>query len=183
MNGTSLKPLVRSDHHPRDASADPNQPHPRSQAVVQNGGSSGSQNPSSRRIQSNEELVDPDGFDDWDGEGTWSDEDGSTAYDDMPSDLRPEGRNADGKSQQPLLATKQQEYDQDGRSRSPLGGSQHSSKFHERDSEDLARKATQKKYMYAGLFLGLSLVSFVVQTETAIYIADQLKWRKSYCML
>lgn len=42
---------------------------------------------------------------------------------------------------------------------------------------------TRKKYIYATFFLLLSLVSFVVQTETAVYIQHELKWNKAYCML
>ncbi|TGZ81560.1 putative DUF6-like integral membrane protein [Ascodesmis nigricans] len=41
----------------------------------------------------------------------------------------------------------------------------------------------KKKYMLAGFFLVLSLVSFVVQTETAVYIQKDLGWNKAYCML
>ena len=37
--------------------------------------------------------------------------------------------------------------------------------------------------MYAAFFLLVSLVSFVVQTETAVYIQHELKWNKAYCML
>lgn len=42
---------------------------------------------------------------------------------------------------------------------------------------------TRTKYVYASFFLLLSLVSFVVQTETAVYIQHQLHWNKAYCML
>ena len=43
--------------------------------------------------------------------------------------------------------------------------------------------AVRKKYIYAGFFLVLSLVSFVIQTETAVYIQHELKWNKHYAML
>jgi len=43
--------------------------------------------------------------------------------------------------------------------------------------------ATKKKYMLAAVFLVLSLVSFVVQTETAVYIQSNLGWKKPYLML
>lgn len=46
-----------------------------------------------------------------------------------------------------------------------------------------AAQATRKKYMIAGGFLLLSLASFVVQTETAVYIQQDLGWKKPYCML
>ena len=42
---------------------------------------------------------------------------------------------------------------------------------------------TRRKYIYAAFFLMVSLVSFVVQTETAVYIQHELKWDKAYCML
>lgn len=42
---------------------------------------------------------------------------------------------------------------------------------------------TRKKYIYAAFFLILSLISFVVQTETAVYIQHELHWNKAYCML
>lgn len=45
--------------------------------------------------------------------------------------------------------------------------------------EDMVRR----KYIYASFFLVLSLVSFVVQTETAVYIQHELKWNKAYCMM
>ncbi|EXJ75966.1 uncharacterized protein A1O5_00474 [Cladophialophora psammophila CBS 110553] len=45
--------------------------------------------------------------------------------------------------------------------------------------EDMVRR----KYIYASFFLILSLISFVVQTETAVYIQHELKWNKAYCMM
>ena len=45
--------------------------------------------------------------------------------------------------------------------------------------EDMVRR----KYIYASFFLVLSLVSFVVQTETAVYIQHELGWNKAYCMM
>lgn len=42
---------------------------------------------------------------------------------------------------------------------------------------------TRRKYTYAAFFLVLSLISFVVQTETAVYIQHTLGWKKHYCML
>ncbi|KAF2102665.1 hypothetical protein NA57DRAFT_31985 [Rhizodiscina lignyota] len=99
----------------------------------------------------------------------------------MPSDLRPPlHRHHDGRSQQPLLTGKPPAYDD----RDDLPAvSPRRSTFHERDPDVLAARATRQRYIYASFFLVLSLVSFVVQTETAVYIANELKWRKSYCML
>ncbi|KAI5291852.1 hypothetical protein KEM54_005288 [Ascosphaera aggregata] len=48
---------------------------------------------------------------------------------------------------------------------------------------DDEKDATRRKYLYAGFFLALSLISFVVQTETAVYIQKELGWVKPYCML
>jgi len=45
--------------------------------------------------------------------------------------------------------------------------------------EDVVRR----KYIYASFFLVLSLISFVVQTETAVYIQHELHWNKAYCMM
>ncbi|MCJ1469715.1 hypothetical protein MMC07_008356 [Pseudocyphellaria aurata] len=52
------------------------------------------------------------------------------------------------------------------------------------DGPDLeSASTTRKKYIYAALFLGVSLVAFTVQTETAVYIQRDLGWNKAYCML
>lgn len=52
-----------------------------------------------------------------------------------------------------------------------------------RSPEYSAELATRQKYMIASGFLLLSLASFVVQTETAVYIQHELHWDKPYCML
>ena len=57
------------------------------------------------------------------------------------------------------------------------------STFRSRSPDFDAKSATRKKYLYAGFFLLVSLVSFVVQTETASYIQIELGWNKAYCML
>ncbi|KAI5793159.1 hypothetical protein EDC01DRAFT_655388 [Geopyxis carbonaria] len=46
-----------------------------------------------------------------------------------------------------------------------------------------AKLANRRKYILAGFFLVVSLISFVVQTETAVYIQHELGWKKSYLML
>ncbi|KAF2151100.1 hypothetical protein K461DRAFT_228324 [Myriangium duriaei CBS 260.36] len=99
----------------------------------------------------------------------------------MPSDLRPPPRHGDGKSQTPLLANdKPRDYASPHR---PLAPRRSTSRFHERDPETSASKGTRKRYTYAAAFLVLSLISFTVQTETAVYIQHNLKWNKAYCML
>ncbi|EOD45563.1 hypothetical protein GTA08_BOTSDO01503 [Neofusicoccum parvum] len=55
--------------------------------------------------------------------------------------------------------------------------------FHERDPDLEAKTATRKRYTYAAAFLVLSLISFAVQTETAVYIQHHLGWNKAYTML
>ncbi|KAI9823728.1 MAG: hypothetical protein M1832_002285 [Thelocarpon impressellum] len=52
-----------------------------------------------------------------------------------------------------------------------------------RSPNSAAALDTRKKYTYAGAFLLLSLVSFTIQTETAVYIQHELGWKKAYCML
>ena len=59
-------------------------------------------------------------------------------------------------------------HHQDTRSKSP-----------ERNAE----LATRRKYLIAAIFLVLSLVSFVAQTESAVYIQHELHWNKPYFML
>jgi hypothetical protein len=47
----------------------------------------------------------------------------------------------------------------------------------------VTKTATRKKYTYAAIALLLSLISFTVQTETAVYVQHGLGWKKAYCML
>ncbi|KAL5119883.1 hypothetical protein ACEQ8H_002245 [Pleosporales sp. CAS-2024a] len=104
-------------------------------------------------------------FDDWDEPAA-----------SMPSDLRPD-RSAGHRA--PLLGAHPKEEDADG----DAGMSTSTRRFHERDPQRQAQYETRRKYMYAAITLALSLVSFTVQTETAVYIQHQLKWEKPYCML
>jgi drug/metabolite transporter (DMT)-like permease len=46
-----------------------------------------------------------------------------------------------------------------------------------------AEKAARKKYLFAAVFLVITLVSFSVQTELAAYVQHDLGWSKAYCML
>jgi hypothetical protein len=96
-------------------------------------------------------------------------------------------RPTDGRSHQPLLHIDDEErgrtgYDSpDPPERPPLFTRR--STMRSRSPDTQARLATRKKYTYAAFFLGLSLISFVVQTETAVYIQHELGWDKAYCML
>lgn len=110
----------------------------------------------------------------------WNDQDVDDPK--MPSDLRSSYHQpADGRSHQPLLATKVDAPGYDSPTRPTIRSRR--STFHERDPEDQAHYETRKRYTYAAIFLALSLVSFTVQTETAVYIQHNLQWNKAYCML
>lgn len=102
---------------------------------------------------------------------------------DMPSDLRPNNTHrTTSSSHAPLLnsarKTGEDFYNAPVR---PGAGAPRKSTFQERDPEVV--EDVRKRYTYAAGFLALSLVSFVVQTETAVYIQHNLKWNKAYCML
>ena len=104
---------------------------------------------------------------------SWDDAAAEEGEDDMPSDLRPSHH-------QPLLPSDKARQSYEGPRPS---ASRRSSRFRERDPDDAAKAATKKRYMYAAGFLLLSLISFAVQTETAVYIQHNLHWNKAYCML
>ncbi|PNS20205.1 hypothetical protein CAC42_5655 [Sphaceloma murrayae] len=120
-----------------------------------------------------EEEDDDDDFEAWDEQDPLASE--------MPSDLRP--MLSTSRSQQPLLANNDKSHQGYDSPHRPLNTRRSTSRFHERDPETMARNATKKRYMYAGCFLVLSLISFTVQTETAVYIQHTLKWNKAYSML
>jgi hypothetical protein len=111
-------------------------------------------------------------FEDWDAQ--------SPSTTTMPSDLRPEREHdrQGGRAASPLLGHHKAD---EGSPKAPLR--RRSTTLHERDPESQAQFETRRKYTYAAFFLALSLVSFTVQTETAVYIQHQLKWEKPYCML
>lgn len=112
----------------------------------------------------------------------------------MPSDLHqsPVNPNIDTHSQTPLLHTgngtpngngQQTRLSYDSPRMRPTLPKKHST-FREQDpSSTDAAAATKKRYTYAAVFLGISLVTFAVQTETAYYIQHALGWKKPYCML
>lgn len=93
-------------------------------------------------------------------------------------------RPTDGRSEVPLLKEERgrPSYDSPGGSARPAFVSR-TSAFRSRSPDLAAQSATRTKYTYAAFFLGLSLVSFVIQTETAVYIQKDLGWNKAYCML
>jgi drug/metabolite transporter (DMT)-like permease len=52
-----------------------------------------------------------------------------------------------------------------------------------RSPDTQAKLAAKRKYIYAAIFLVVSLVSFCIQTELAAYVQQELGWNKAYCML
>ena len=93
-------------------------------------------------------------------------------------------RPTDGRSGVPLLKDERgrPSYDlSNGAARPDL--STRKSTFRSRSPDMEGSSAVRKKYTYAAFFLLLSLVSFVIQTETAVYIQHELKWNKAYAML
>lgn len=124
--------------------------------------------------------------------GSQADEDLSdfdSDLDDMEEGRPPLHRPTDGRSHQPLLGKDDDEergrmgYEAsiDGGERPPIFSRR--STMRSRSPDTQAKLATRKKYTYAAFFLGLSLISFVIQTETAVYIQHELGWNKAYCML
>ena len=90
----------------------------------------------------------------------------------------------DGKSHVPLLKDERgrPSYDSpNGNARPALAARK--STFRSRSPDMEGSSAVRKKYTYAAFFLLLSLVSFVIQTETAVYIQHELQWNKAYAML
>ncbi|KIW17654.1 hypothetical protein PV08_04849 [Exophiala spinifera] len=103
-----------------------------------------------------------------------------------PSMHRPTGP----QSHVPLLAEDKRENA--GRSRGRSEGiasrqqsfASHRSSFRSRSpTYAQPENVVRRKYIYASFFLILSLISFVVQTETAVYIQHDLHWNKAYCMM
>ncbi|TKA83342.1 hypothetical protein B0A55_00620 [Friedmanniomyces simplex] len=120
-------------------------------------------------------------FEHW-GSGS-DDDDHDDDNEAMPSDLRrPSLRTTHHEAHAPLLPSdKQTGYEHPS---SPALTHRRSARFRERgDPEALAKAATRNRYTYAACFLAVSLVSFAVQTETAVYIQHNLGWKKAYCML
>lgn len=118
-------------------------------------------------------------------------EEGKDDFSDFDSDLEDMGdrrpglhRPTDGRSHQPLLHKDDEDVERGRGSiseRPPLFTRR--STMRSRSPDTQAKLATRKKYTYAAFFLGLSLISFVIQTETAVYIQHELGWNKAYCML
>lgn len=95
----------------------------------------------------------------------------------------------DGRLHQPLLKDNQpEELAPGGLANGALEGrtGRHHTRrptFRSKSPQYVAEHDTRRKYIIASGFLLLSLASFVVQTETAVYIQHELHWDKPYCML
>jgi hypothetical protein len=118
-----------------------------------------------------------EGFHDWDSDP-----------DEMEDRRPPLHRPTDGRSEQPLLHKEDEErgrtgYNESGETARRPSTFIRRSTLRSRSPDTQAKLAAKKKYTYAAFFLLLSLISFTVQTETAVHIQHELKWNKAYCML
>ncbi|CZT01015.1 related to DUF6 domain protein [Rhynchosporium agropyri] len=117
-----------------------------------------------------------------------ADSDSDLDLEEMTDRISPIHLPADRRSQQPLLHKDDEERGRTGYDNPPDPPDRpalftRQSTMRSRSPDTQAKLATRKKYTYAAFFLGVSLVSFVVQTETAVYIQHELGWNKAYCML
>ena len=113
---------------------------------------------------------------------------------DMSATRPPLHRPTEGRSQVPLLkderrgrdqsntAANEEDDDDSDDERARISSTRRST-FRSRTPDYDAKHATRRKYIYAAGFLLLSLISFTVQTETAVYVQHELGWEKPYCML
>lgn len=91
-----------------------------------------------------------------------------------------------GQSQIPLLKDERgrpSSYDAPDRVTQPEFAVRRSTFRSRSPADQKGASATKTKYGYAAVFLILSLISFTVQTETAVHIQRELGWNKAYCML
>ncbi|PGH00016.1 hypothetical protein AJ80_09253 [Polytolypa hystricis UAMH7299] len=105
----------------------------------------------------------------------------------MPIARPPLYRPTDGRSQESLLKDERRGRELNSAMGDEEGGSLLSAgarrTFRSRTPEYNTKDANKRKYLYASFFLVVSLISFVIQTETAVYIQRDLGWDKPYCML
>lgn len=190
-NGNAVPPPYSdSDPHP-DSSSYPgrptaNFPQPAPQRLGHTNGSAVRPGSASHQ-KSDSGIVDPEAFEDWDDDNFDEQDPLTERANAMPSDLRPPfHRPTDGKSGTPLLGENRKE---NGYAGGDMGGDaprpliRRKSTFKEVDPDLAAKTATRKRYTYAAFFLAVSLISFTIQTETAVYIKKYGGWSKSYGML
>lgn len=119
---------------------------------------------------------------DWEGLEDWEEDDNNTTHNNaMPA-------RSVAHSQQPLL--KDNDPPRESNTFAEAGDSllerpqlSRRSTFRSLTPNAEEKNLTRRKYVLASGFLLLSLVSFVIQTETAVYIQHDLGWDKPYCML
>lgn len=118
----------------------------------------------------------------------WGDEDSVSGHEEEEKetmDTRPPlHRPTDGRSQVPLLKNERGRttFTESNGSARPAFAARRST-FRSRSPDMEGSAATRRKYTYAAFFLVLSLIAFVIQTETAEYIQNKLGWKKPYAML
>ena len=195
-SNSSANPPPYSDHDPNPTSSSTTGrptaeiPHPSPQRGHYSDGNATlpRQNAAKSHSRNDSEIADPETFEDWDDDN-FDEQDAlrEESSSSMPSDLRPPfHRPTDGKSGTPLLASGRKENGYagdslDGDAPPPL--LRRKSTFKEIDPNEAANSATRRRYIYAAFFLVVSLISFTIQTETAVYIKKHLGWSKSYGML
>ncbi|KAK8071274.1 hypothetical protein PG997_011477 [Apiospora hydei] len=123
-----------------------------------------------------------------------SDDDGGDEDDmDRPSYLRQNN----GRSADPLLFKADDDNDDMERGRTPYDSLRspspkatpsrprlsRRSTMRSRSPDTQAVMAARKKYIFAAVFLVISLVSFTIQTELGAYVQNEKGWNKAYCML
>ena len=186
-NGNALPPPY-SDEEPRPTPLQPTGRIPPSapQRLGHTDGLAHHQTAKTSHKKADSGIVNPEAFEDWEDDAFGEQDPLTEHHDSMPSDLRPPfHRPTDGKSGTPLLNPQKKE---NGYAGDEFGGDaprllRRKSTFKEVDPDVAARSATRKRYTYAAFFLAVSLVSFTIQTETAVYIKKHLGWSKSYGML
>jgi hypothetical protein len=171
---TASSPLVYTP--PSESSGRSNLPPPQRRPSPLHSADPNSRSPQATHLSSSRNKIHADGAFDSDFE---SDGEGGDMAE-RPALYRP----TDGRSEQPLLKDERgrPSYDSPHSSARPAFATQRST-FRSRSPDHEAQNATRKKYTMAAFFLGVSLISFVIQTETAVYIQHELKWNKAYCML
>lgn len=193
LNTSQSSPL--NSHTSRSTSPSHTIYTPSSEAPRYNGGlapSSISRGPSPQRSVTFEELsapIDRASFSsdedslqkDWHNErSTGGHEEEEGTMDIRPSLHRP----TDGRSQVPLLKDERgrTSFAEPNGSARPAFAARRST-FRSRSPDMEGSAATKRKYIYSAFFLVLSLIAFVIQTETAEYIQNKLGWKKPYAML
>ncbi|KAK8024435.1 hypothetical protein PG993_012501 [Apiospora rasikravindrae] len=126
-----------------------------------------------------------------------SDDDGGDDDDDDDMDRPSYLRQNNGRSADPLLFKADDDNDDMERGRTPYDSLRspspkatpsrprlsRRSTMRSRSPDTQAVMAARKKYIFAAVFLVISLVSFTIQTELGAYVQNEKGWNKAYCML